>query len=213
MEECSLLGHWLPVLWKKVPSHEFHCRQDNHYCQNSLTAPSQENKDSTITVLKSLLFICHPVCGTWLQKPELRHIHNRGLLLFVWHDLRHFCLFLIFLLIFFKFIYFWPCWVFVAVRGFLQLQCVGFLLRWLLLLQNTGSRFTGFSSCGTLAQQLWLMGSRAQAQQLWQTGLVVPWHVGSSRTRAQTRVPCIGRRILNHCTTREVSISYFSSVH
>ena len=26
----------------------------------------------------------------------------------------------------------------------------------------------------------------------------------SSRTRAQTRVPCIGRRILNHCTTREV---------
>ena len=34
-------------------------------------------------------------------------------------------------------------------------------------------------------------------------GLVAPWHVGSSRTRAQTRVPCIGRRILNHCATRE----------
>ena len=33
-------------------------------------------------------------------------------------------------------------------------------------------------------------------------GLVVPWHVGSSRTRARTRVPCIGRQILNHCTTR-----------
>ena len=29
-------------------------------------------------------------------------------------------------------------------------------------------------------------------------------HVGSSRTRAQTRVPCIGRQILNHCATREV---------
>ena len=28
--------------------------------------------------------------------------------------------------------------------------------------------------------------------------------MGSSRTRALTRVPCIGRRILNHCTTREV---------
>ena len=41
-------------------------------------------------------------------------------------------------------------------------------------------------------------------QQLWLTGLVAPQHVGSSRTRAQTRVPCIGRRILNHCTTREV---------
>ena len=35
-------------------------------------------------------------------------------------------------------------------------------------------------------------------------GLVIPWHVGSSRTRDQIRVPCIGRWILNHCTTREV---------
>ena len=35
-------------------------------------------------------------------------------------------------------------------------------------------------------------------------GLVAPRPVGSSRTRARTRVPCIGRRILNHCTTREV---------
>ena len=35
-------------------------------------------------------------------------------------------------------------------------------------------------------------------------GLVAPRHVGSSQTRAQTRVPCIGRWILNHCATREV---------
>ena len=35
-------------------------------------------------------------------------------------------------------------------------------------------------------------------------GLVAPWHVGSSRTRDGTRVPCIGRCILNHCATREV---------
>ena len=74
----------------------------------------------------------------------------------------------------------------------------------LLLLQSTGSRHPGFSSCSTRTQQLWLTGSRAQAQQLWCTGLVALWHVESSRTRAQTRVPCIGRRILNHCTTREV---------
>ena len=53
-------------------------------------------------------------------------------------------------------------------------------------------------------QQLWHAGSRAQAQQLWRTGLVAPQHVGSSRTRAQTGVPYIGRQILNHCTTREV---------
>ena len=31
---------------------------------------------------------------------------------------------------------------------------------------------------------------------MWHTGLVAPRHVGSSRTRARTRVPCIGRRIL-----------------
>ena len=39
---------------------------------------------------------------------------------------------------------------------------------------------------------------------MWRTGLVAPRHVGSSRTRARTRFPCIGRRILNHCATREV---------
>ena len=53
-------------------------------------------------------------------------------------------------------------------------------------------------------QQLWLRSSRVQAQQLWHTGLVAPWLVGSSQTRARTYVPCIGRRILNHCATREV---------
>ena len=90
-----------------------------------------------------------------------------------------------------------------ASRGYSSLWCTGFSLQWLLLLQSTGSRCTGFSSCGTRAQQLWLVGSRVQAQQLWCTGLVALWHVGSSRTRAQTRVSCIGRRILSHCATRE----------
>ena len=62
---------------------------------------------------------------------------------------------------FIYFIYFWLHWVFVAARGlslvaasrgYSSLQCVGFSLRWLLLLQSTGSRRTGFSSCGTRAQ-------------------------------------------------------------
>ena len=35
------------------------------------------------------------------------------------------------------------------------------------------------------------------------TGLVARWHVGSSRTRARTRVPCVGRQTPNHCATRE----------
>ena len=95
----------------------------------------------------------------------------------------------------------------VASRGYSLLRCVGFSLRWLLLLQSTGSRHMGFSSCGTQAQQLWLTGSRAQAQQLWRTGLVATRHVGSSRTRARTRVPCITSRILNHRATREAPIT------
>ena len=111
------------------------------------------------------------------------------------------------------FIYFWLCWVSIAARGLSlvaasgghsSLQCVGFSLRWLLLLWSMGSRRVGLSSCGLWAQQPWLTGSRAQAQQLWPTALVALRCVGSSQTRARTCVPCIGRRIPNHCTTREV---------
>ena len=109
--------------------------------------------------------------------------------------------------LFFNF-FFWLCWVFVAVHrlslvvasgGYSLLHCMGFSLRWLVLLQSIGSRCAGFSSCGMQAQ-LWL---------LWPSGLVAPQHVGSSRTRGQTRVPCIGRWILNHYATREVPLFYF----
>ena len=40
----------------------------------------------------------------------------------------------------------------VASGGYSSLRCTGFSLRWLLLLQSTGSRRVGFSSCGTQAQ-------------------------------------------------------------
>ena len=89
---------------------------------------------------------------------------------------------------FYKFIlflfYFCLLWVFVAARGlslvaasrgYSWLQCAGFSLWWLLLWRSTDSR--------------------AQAQWLWCAGLVAPRHVGSSRTRARTCVPCIGRQI------------------
>ena len=82
-----------------------------------------------------------------------------------------------------------------ASKGYSSLQCTGFSLRWLLLLQSTGSRPTG--------SVVMAHGSRAQAQKLWRMGLVAPRNVGSSRTRAWTHVPCIGRRILNCCATRE----------
>ena len=39
----------------------------------------------------------------------------------------------------------------------------------------------GLSSCCTWAQQLRFPGSRAQAQWLWHTSLVAPWHVGCSQ--------------------------------
>ena len=38
---------------------------------------------------------------------------------------------------------------------------------------------------------------------LWPTGLVAPWHVGSSLTGDQTRVFCFGKRILYHGVSRK----------
>ena len=40
-------------------------------------------------------------------------------------------------------------------------------------------------------------------------GPAAPRHVGSSQTRARTRVPCIGRQTLNHCATREALFCLF----
>ena len=77
-------------------------------------------------------------------------------------------------------------------EGFLQLRRVGATLHrgaW-------ACHYRGLSCCGAKAPD-------AQAQQLWLTGPAAPRHVGSSQTRARTRVPCIGRQTLNHCATRE----------
>ena len=64
------------------------------------------------------------------------------------------------------------------------------------------SHYRGLSCCGAQAPD-------AQAQQLWPTGPVALRHVGSSQTRARTRVPCIGRQTLNHCATREALLFIF----
>ena len=55
-----------------------------------------------------------------------------------------------------------------------------------------------------MARELWSADSVVVAH-----GLVALQHVASSRTRARTRVSCIGRRILNHCATRETHINIF----
>ena len=70
------------------------------------------------------------------------------------------------------FIYFWLCWVFVAVHklslvvvsgGYSSLRCTGFSLSWLLLLWSMGSRRAGFSSCGSPALELRLSNCSARA--------------------------------------------------
>ena len=69
--------------------------------------------------------------------------------------------FLFYTFIYFIYFYFWLHWVFIAAcglslvaasGGYSWLRCTGFSLQWLLLLQSTGSKRTGFSSCGTWAQ-------------------------------------------------------------
>ena len=47
---------------------------------------------------------------------------------------------------------------------------------------------------------------------MWLTGPAAPRHVGSSQTRARTRVPRISRQILNHCATREALFSFLNSL-
>ena len=88
-------------------------------------------------------------------------------------------------------------------EGFLQVRQVGAALHG----GARASHYRGLSCCGAQAPD-------AQAQQLWVTGLVAPRHVGSSQSRARTRVPCIGRQILNHCATREAPcLNFLNFMH
>ena len=100
-------------------------------------------------------------------------------------------------------LYFYYLFIYLFIFG-----CVGssFLREGSLQLRQAGatphhgaraSHYRGLSCCGAQAPD-------AQAQQPWLTGLVAPRHVGSSQTRARTRVPCISKQTLNRCATREV---------
>ena len=105
------------------------------------------------------------------------------------------CFFYIYLFVCF-WVYFFVCASSVLLcAGFLSLRCVGFSLRWLLLLGSTGSRRSGFSS--------WT----SHELQLQCTGLVAPWQVGSSQTMNRT---CT-RHTLNLWTTRKVLNLLFSN--
>ena len=91
-------------------------------------------------------------------------------------------------------------WVFVAVQGLSLVVasggcssswCSGVSQQRFLLLWSTGLRHAGCSNYSPGVQQLWCASPAASG------------HVGSSQTRDRTCVPCMGRQILNHWTTRK----------
>ena len=97
--------------------------------------------------------------------------------------------------VFFIYLFIWLHWVFVALCGlflvvisvgYSLLQCTGFPLCWLFL-WSTGSRHSGFSSCSSQAQQ----HNYSIAYTIFPDQVLNP-------------CPCIGRRLLIYCTTREV---------
>ena len=88
--------------------------------------------------------------------------------------------------------------------GFLQLRGVGATLccgAWT-------SLCNGFSRCGALLQDAW--ASIAVTHAAYLAALL---QVGSTWTRDQTCVVCIGRWILNHWTTREALCVYFIHIY
>ncbi|XP_059949924.1 BLOC-1-related complex subunit 8 isoform X1 [Mesoplodon densirostris] len=81
--------------------------------------------------------------------------------------------------------------------------------------QSQGAIYTVEYACSTRASHCCglsrcrAQAPDAQAQRPWLTGPAAPRHAGSSWTRARTCVPCIGRRTLNHCATREAQYPDF----
>ena len=105
---------------------------------------------------------------------------------------------------------FWMHWVFIAAWAFLQLSRVGATLQLVhKLLPAVASLSAKHELQGTWAQELQLPDSRAQTQQLWHRGLVALKHVGSSQTRDQTRVSCIGRQIFATESLGKPSSSFY----
>ena len=93
------------------------------------------------------------------------------------------------------------CWVFVSVLGPSPVVASG---------GHSSSRCAGLSPSRPLL--LRSTAPDAQAQQPWLTGPAAPRHVGSSQTRARTRVPRISRQTPNHCATREALFFIFKNL-
>ena len=65
------------------------------------------------------------------------------------------------------------------------------------------------SRCGAQASHCSSFSWAARAQSLQHTGLVAPWHVGSSWIRDGTCVSCMGKQILYHWAISKVPGGYF----
>ena len=129
----------------------------------------------------------------WLVKPALKPIYFEDQYLVVWFHQVLVAACRVFLKKIILCIYlFWLYWVFVAApRLSLVTASGGYSSLWW-----SGSPCGGFS-CYT--------GSRVCGlQELWGMGPVAPQHVESSLIRDWTRVPCTGRQILIHSTSRKV---------
>ena len=110
-------------------------------------------------------------------------------------------------------VYLWPRRVFTAVcRAFSSCGNGG-----LLCCRAQAFHRGAFSCCRAEAVGARAAGAVAHGikscrlQELWLTGFSRPQHVESSQTRGRTHVPCTGRRVLIHCTTREVLFCFFQS--
>ena len=110
----------------------------------------------------------------------------------------------------------WLCWVFVLCElfplvamegagGSSFLRFTGFSLQWLLLLQSTGPRCVGFSTCNSRAQQLRLLGSERGLNSCGPWEFSCPqgmWNLPGPGIEPVSPALAGGSPI--HCTTREV---------
>ena len=111
--------------------------------------------------------------------------------------------FLAYLIFFLKFIYFIYLFIFGCVGS--SFLCEGFSCG------ERGPLFIAVRGPVTVAASL-VAEHKLQTRRLssyGSRGLVALRHVGSSQTRARTRVPCVGRQTLNNCATREAPLLNF----
>ena len=107
--------------------------------------------------------------------------------------------------IIYLFVYFWPCWVFVAVwpssrcgkRGYPLVAACGLLIAVASLIAEQGLSGAWTSVAADVGSVAVAPGRWSTGSEVWHLGLVALWPEGSSQTRDRTQVPCIGRQFLN----------------